>query len=115
MVTIERIMPYESQAGIFCQLDDFLLGCPTGKYGLPVMDEVPEGLIDIVSAAAKYGESVANIRQWVYRGSVPQVGWLSNPKQNIKVVDEAALLYYRDGPRWTNKGGKHQKAVRFGR
>ena len=113
MVTIERIKHCDSQIKFFNELDDFLLGCPTGKYGLPVMEEVPEGLIDIVSAAAKYGEKLENIGAWITKGRVRQVAWRHNPKRNIRVVVESELQYYMDGPRLTNKGGKHRRAFRF--
>ena len=119
MVTIERIKPCNFQVAFFDDLDDFLLGCPTGKYGLPVMDEVPAGLIDIVSAAHKYegvpGVDHKNIGAWVRRGRIRQIGWLRNPKQNILVVSERELEHYMSDARHENKGGRNHRAQSFPR
>ena len=41
--------------------------------------ELPEGLIDLPSAAKKYGIKADTLRHWVYQGHVPMVARLKGP------------------------------------
>ena len=68
---------------------------------------LPEGLIDLPSAAKKYGMKVTTLRQWVQRGKLPRCGRLRGKAAGggYIVTEEAGILYCRDHPRkpWHNK------------
>ena len=72
--------------------------------------QLPEGLIDLPSAARKYGEeygvSADAMRKWVNRGRVAKAGLLKAPAPGggYLVVRETELLEYMQRPR--NKGGR---------
>ena len=72
--------------------------------------QLPEGLIDLPSAARKYGEaygvSADAMRKWVNRGRVSKAGLLKAPAPGggYLVVRESELLEYMQRPR--NKGGR---------
>ena len=72
--------------------------------------QLPEGLIDLPSAARKYGEeygvSADAMGQWVRRGRVAKAGLLRAPAPGggYLVVRELELLEYMRRPR--NKGGR---------
>ena len=71
---------------------------------------LPEGLIDLPSAARKYGEeygvSADAMRKWVSRGRVTKMGLLKAPAPGggYLVVRELELLEYMRRPR--DKGGR---------
>ena len=75
--------------------------------------ELPEGLIDLPSAAAryseKYGVSEDAMRKWVNRGRVEKLGRLRAPARGggYIVVREKELVEFMDQPR--NKGGRPRK------
>ena len=74
--------------------------------GLPIYTELPLGLIDLPSAAKKYGLNVPTIRNWVNTGRVQRVGRLKAPAtgSGYLVVSESDLQNYMAMPR--NKGGR---------
>ena len=74
-----------------------------------IYDELPEGLIDVRSAAERYGVPAANISMWVNRGRIPNCGRLKAPAAGggIKVTSEAALVAYMETPK--SKGGRPRK------
>ena len=75
--------------------------------------QLPEGLIDLPSAARKYGEeygaSVDAMRQWVNRGRIAKAGLLKAPAPGggYFVVRESELLEYMQQPR--SRGGRPRK------
>ena len=75
--------------------------------------ELPEGLIDLPSAAVKYSEeygvSEGAMRQWVNRGRVAKVGRVRAPARGggYLVVNEDELVKFMGRPR--NKGGRPPK------
>ena len=79
---------------------------PTAPGELPIYDTLPDGLIDLPSAARKYGVKLSTIRSWVRRGHLDQAGLLKAPARGggYIVVDEAAFLRYMNSPR--NRGGR---------
>ena len=58
-----------------------------------VYDELPEGLIDLRTAAEKYGCSVGRLRQWVKRGHLLPQGRLKAraPGGGVVLVDASFL------------------------
>ena len=68
---------------------------------------LPEGLIDLPSAAKKYGIPVATLRRWIQREKLPRRGRLRGraPGGGYIVTEEAMILHCRDNPRkpWFNK------------
>ena len=66
---------------------------------------LPEGLIDLPSAAKKYGIPVKTLRSWVHRGKLPRRGRLRarSPGGGYIVTEQAAILYCRDNPRKTGR------------
>ena len=74
---------------------------------------LPEGLIDLPSAAAryseKYGVSEGAMRQWVRRGRVAKAGLVRAPAPGggYIVVCEKELVAFMAQPR--NKGGRPRK------
>ena len=68
---------------------------------------LPEGLIDLPSAAKKYGIKPATLRMWVQRGRLPRRGRLRGPSpgRGYIVAAIADIEYCRDNPRkpWHNK------------
>ena len=75
--------------------------------------QLPEGLIDLPSAAAKYadeyGVSEGAMRQWVNRGRVAKAGRVKAPARGggYLVVNENELVEFMGQPR--NKGGRPPK------
>ena len=72
--------------------------------------EVPDGLIDLPSAAKKYGIPVRTLRTWVYLGRLPRRGRLKAPAAGggyIVTVDEE-IPRCRDNPR---KPGRKPKVL----
>ena len=63
--------------------------------------QLPPGLIDLPSAAKKYGIRVGTLRQWVHVGKLPRKGRLRAPATGggYIVTEEAAIPYCRDHPR----------------
>ena len=78
----------------------------TDVEDLPIHDELPAGLIDLPSAAAKYGRNVTVIRNWIYRGRVPAVARLRAPARGggYLAVREDDLIAYMNAP--PNLGGR---------
>ena len=78
--------------------------------------ELPEGLIDLPSAAAryseKYGVSEDAMRQWVNRGRVVKAGRVRAPARGggYIVVCERELVEFMAQPR--NKGGRPRKKTK---
>ena len=62
---------------------------------------MPEGLIDLPSAARKYDINVRVIRNWAYLGKIPIRGRRFAPAAGggYLVTEEAAIPYCRDNPR----------------
>ena len=73
---------------------------------MPVYDELPEGLIDLPSAAVKHGLKVDTIYKWVRRGKIPCRGRLKAWARGggYLVVAETELLDWVNAP--TDKGGR---------
>ena len=69
--------------------------------------ELPDGLIDLPSAARKYGIPVRTLGSWVHRGKLPRRGRLKGRAAGggYIVTEEAAIMYCRDHPRkpWHSK------------
>ena len=67
--------------------------------------ELPEGLIDLPSAAKKYGISVVTLRSWVQRGKLPRRGRLRgrSPGRGYIVTEDKMIPYCRDNPRKTGR------------
>ena len=63
--------------------------------------ELPDGLIDLPSAAKKYGISVVTLRSWVQRGKIPRRGRLRAPAAGggYVVTEMAAIEHCRNHPR----------------
>ena len=75
-----------------------------------IYDVLPDGMIDLPSAAKKYDISVKTLGMWVHRGKLPRRGRLRGKAAGggYIVTDEAAIPLCRDNPRkpW------HSKSVR---
>ena len=78
---------------------------------LPIYETLPEGLIDLPTAAKKHGLSLRNMSRWVQKGQVKLQGRLRAPAAGggYIVVSEADLLTYAHAPR--NKGGRSRRTV----
>ena len=63
--------------------------------------ELPDGLIDLPSAAKKYEIKVKTLRRWVELGKLPRRGRLRAPAAGggYIVTVEALIPYWRDHPR----------------
>ena len=74
-----------------------------------VFDELPEGMIDLPTAAEKYGVPKRNLQAWVYRGRLQSYGRLrgSAPGGGLHIVFEAALQAELAKP--VTKGGRRRK------
>ena len=78
--------------------------------------ELPEGLIDLPSAARKYGEKYGvtqgAMSQWVNRRRVAKAGLMRAPAPGggYLVVRESELVEYMERPR--NKGGRPRKPTK---
>ena len=79
--------------------------------GLPIYDELPAGLIDLVTAADRYERSNKVLRAWIYRGHLKALGRLRGRGRNggSLVVCEQDLVKRINAPR--NKGGRPRKLV----
>ena len=71
--------------------------------------ELPDGLIDLPSAAKKYGIPVRTLQSWVHRGRLSRRGKLRarSPGGGYTVVIAADIEYCRDHPR---KRGRKKNA-----
>ena len=71
--------------------------------------EVPEGLIDLPSAAQKYDHRVATLQKWVERGHLQTYGRLRAPARGggYLLLREDELVDRMKAPR--NKGGRPRK------
>ena len=74
--------------------------------GLPIYDKLPDGLIDLPAAAAKFGRSRSTLHRWLNRRYIRLAGRLRAPARGGGYL----LLYEEDlhrrlaGP--VNKGGR---------
>ena len=77
--------------------------------GLPIYTDLPDGLIDLATAAKRYKRSPHLMRTWVYRGHLEERGRLRGRGRNggSIVVCEEELLKRINAP--TNKGGRPRK------
>ncbi len=77
---------------------------------LPVFEKLPDGLIDLPTAAKKYDIRVNTIRWWTRRGHVRVRARLRAPASGggYLVVSESDLIGYMAAPR--NKGGRPRKS-----
>ena len=75
----------------------------------PIYTELPEGLIDLPSAARKYHLNVNTLRSWLTKGHLKVFGRLKAPATGggYLVFSELDLVEYRSAPR--NKGGRPRK------
>ena len=73
---------------------------------LPIYHQLPEGLIDLPSAAKKYHRNAQTMRSWVRKGLVRLRGRLKAPAAGggYLVVSESELLDHMAAP--PNKGGR---------
>ena len=73
---------------------------------LPIYDELPEGLIDLPTAAERYKRPRDTFRTWIRRGHIRAVGRLraASPGGGYLVVRESELVAYFKAPR--NPGGR---------
>ena len=64
-------------------------------------DAVPDGLIDLPSASAKYGIAVPTLRMWVYRNKLPHRGRVRAKAAGggYILTDDAAIPVCRDNPK----------------
>ena len=69
-------------------------GVATAGDDLPVYDVLPDGLIDLPSAAAKYNRSIYTIHGWIRYGRLRVVGRLRAPaaRGGYLVVSESDLM-----------------------
>ena len=102
----QRIIPdhsVASPADIIQALDDADPVTPNSGASEVIYrpDEVPPGLIDLPSAARKYGIKVHTLRMWTYLGKLPNRGRVlaRAPGGGYILTDEAAIPYCRDNPR----------------
>ena len=103
----QRIIPdhsVASPADIIQALDDADSVTPNSDAGTNVIyrpDDVPPGLIDLPSAAQKYGIAVTTLRMWINRGKLPRHGRVRAPApgRGYILTEEAAIPYCRDNPR----------------
>ena len=74
-----------------------------------IEDDVPEGLIDLPSAAERYSCRIPTLRQWILRGHLKVYGRLRAPApgHGYLLVSEAELRDHMKAPR--NKGGRPRK------
>ena len=81
------------------------------EEGLPIYDELPDGLIDLSRASKKYGCTTDRMRKWIYRGQLEERGRLRGPGKNggSIVVCERELKMRINAP--PNKGGRPRKLV----
>ena len=63
-------------------------------HDLPVFTDLPDGLIDLPTAADRYGHSRQLLWQWVTQGRLPERGLLRRPGSTVAniVVAEADLV-----------------------
>ena len=80
-----------------------------GANDLPIYTELPEGLIDLPSAATRYGCKGATLRMWVHRGHLRLMGRLkrSCTGGGYLVVSESDLKERLNTPK--KKGGRPPK------
>ena len=66
-----------------------------------IYDELPDGLIDLPTAAKRYGIPVKTLGMWVHRGKLPRRGRLKAKAAGggYIVTEESAILHCRDNPR----------------
>lgn len=85
---------------------------PPGNEGrngeLPIYTELPEGLIDLPSAAREYGIQGATLRMWIQRGKLIRRGRLKAPAAGggYVVVRKADIEYCKDHPLKTGRKPK---------
>ena len=85
------------------------VGCQSALPNFPtngkpkVYRELPEGLIDLPSAAKKYGINRSTLYNWVKTGKIRNFGRLRGSAQGggFVVIEESEILSYKDGPRLT--------------
>ena len=67
--------------------------------------ELPEGLIDLPSAARKYGIPVRTLQTWIKRGKLPKRGRIRAraPGGGYILTVESEIEYCRDHPRKTGR------------
>ena len=77
------------------------LSVPDSDNGLPIFDELPEGLITVADASRKYGFLLGTVRNWIRKGYIPAVARLKGPAVGggFILVRECDFLDYKDQPR----------------
>ena len=77
----------------------------------PVFTEVPEGCIDVPSAARKYNLKINTLRQWINNGHLTRVGRLKAPASGggYLLTYESEIQAHMNAPR--PKGGRPRKEV----
>ena len=80
-----------------------------GADDLPIYTELPEGLIDLASAAAKFGRSRQLLWQWVHQGRIEERGLLKQSGSTVANVlvledDVAACIKGKLPPVANNNG-----------
>ena len=80
-----------------------------GEY--PVYAELPDGLIDLPSAARRYGVNRVTLWRWADRGSIKIYGRLKGSAAGggYLLLNEEELRSYISAPR--NKGGRPKKSM----
>ena len=75
----------------------------------PIYTEVPDGGIDLPSAARKYGIHRGTLHTWVNTDRIGVIGRLKAPAAGggYLIVNESELIEYIAAPR--NKGGRPRK------
>ena len=78
---------------------------------LPIYTELPEGLIDLPSAAKKYGIPGSTLRTWIQLGRLQRIARLKAPAAGggYVVVRMADIEHCRENPR--KPGRKPDKAI----
>ena len=98
-VAADHVAEQREIPGLFSDLNDHEI----------IYAEVPEGLIDLPSAAEKYACRIPTLRQWVLRGHLKVYGRLRAPApgHGYLLVSERELSDHMKAPR--KKGGRPRK------
>ena len=71
-----------------------------GRWDYPIYTQLPEGLIEIRTAAQKYGRTAHTLRDWVERGLIQSRGRLRGraPGGGFILISEQELIAFLENP-----------------